>query len=62
MHVTAACDDLELAQAVEDEVYALTVSGPAAGAGLRSEKRFPRVEVVDGLIDRALVPTEVVWG
>jgi hypothetical protein len=62
VHVTAACDDLELAQAVEDEVYALTVSGPAAGAGLRSEKRFPRVEVVDGLIDRALVPTEVVWG
>jgi Acyclic terpene utilisation family protein AtuA len=62
VHVTAACDDLELAQAVEDEVYALTVSGPAAGAGLRSEKRFPRIEVVDGLIDRELVPTEVVWG
>lgn len=62
VHVSAACDDAELAQAVEDEVYALTVSGPAGGAGIRSERRFPRVEVIDGLIDRDLVTPAVVWG
>jgi hypothetical protein len=61
VHVSAACDDLDLAQAVEDEVFALTVSGPAAGAGIRSERRFPRTEVVDGLIDRDLVTQELVW-
>jgi len=61
VHVSAACDDLELAQAVEDEVFALTVSGPAGGAGIRSERRFPRTEVVDGLIDRELVCQELVW-
>jgi hypothetical protein len=59
-HVTASCDDAELAQAVEDEVYALTLSGPAGGAGLRSETR-PRVAVVDGLIARELVTPELVW-
>jgi hypothetical protein len=59
-HVTAACDDAELAQVVEDEVYALTLSGPAAGAGLRSETR-PRVAVIDGLIARELVAPELVW-
>ncbi len=61
VHVSAACDDLDLAQAVEDEVFALTVSGPAAGAGIRSERRFPRTEVVDGLIDRDLVTQELTW-
>ena len=61
VHVSAACDDLELAQAVEDEVFALTVSGPAGGAGIRSERRFPRTEVVDGFIDRDLVAQEIVW-
>ena len=59
-HVSAACVDDEIAQAVEDEVYALTLSGPSSGAGLRSERR-PRVEVVDGLIARAAVTTELVW-
>jgi Acyclic terpene utilisation family protein AtuA len=59
-HVSAACVDDEMAQAVEDEVYALTLSGPSSGAGLRSERR-PRVEVVDGLIARAAVATELVW-
>jgi hypothetical protein len=59
-HVTAACADAEMAQVVEDEVYALTISGPSSGAGLRSERR-PRVEVVDGLISRGAVQPQVVW-
>jgi hypothetical protein len=59
-HVSAACPDEELAQAVEDEVYALTLSGPSAGGGVRSERR-PRVEVVDGLIDKTAVTTELEW-
>jgi len=59
-HVSAACDDMEMAQAVEDEVYALTLSGPAGGAGLRAEKR-PRVMVVDGLLAREQVSPELVW-
>jgi hypothetical protein len=59
-HVSAACPDAELAQAVEDEVYALTLSGPSSGGGVRSERR-PRVEVVDGLIAQAAVPTEIQW-
>ena len=60
VHVSARCPDAEAAQAVEDEVYALTLSGPAGGAGIRSERR-PRLDVVDGLIDRALVGSSVVW-
>ena len=52
--------DDELAQAVEDEVYALTLSGPSSGGGLRSERR-PRVEVVDGLIDETAVTTALEW-
>lgn len=59
-HVSAVCTDEEMAQAIEDEVYALTLSGPSSGAGLRSECR-PRVEVVDGLIPRAAVTPELVW-
>ena len=59
-HVSAACEDDEMAQVVEDEVYALTLSGPAAGAGLRSERR-PRVEVVDGLIARDAVTPQLAW-
>lgn len=59
-HVSAACEDEEQAQVVEDEVYALTLSGPAAGAGLRSERR-PRIEVVDGLIAREIVTTGLHW-
>ena len=59
-HVSAACPDDELAQAVEDEVYALTLSGPSSGGGVRSERR-PRVEVVDGLIDKRAVSIELEW-
>lgn len=60
VHVSARCPDAEAAQAIEDEVYALTLSGPAGGAGLRSERR-PRLDVVDGLIDRARVTPSLVW-
>jgi hypothetical protein len=59
-HVSARCADAEIAQIVEDEVYALTISGPAGGGSVRSERR-PRLDVVDGLIDRDLVRTELVW-
>ena len=41
-------------------MYALTLSGPAGGGSIRSERR-PSLIVVDGLIDRDLVKTEIVW-
>jgi Acyclic terpene utilisation family protein AtuA len=60
VHVSARCADAEMAQIVEDEVYAMTLSGPAGAGSVRSERR-PRLDVVDGFIDRALVATELVW-
>jgi len=60
VHVSARCADAEMAQIVEDEVIALTLSGPAGGGSIRSERR-PRLDVVDGFIDRDLVATELVW-
>jgi hypothetical protein len=60
VHVSARCADAETAQWVEDEVYALTLSGPAGGGSVRSERR-PRLDVVDGLIDRDLVDTLLLW-
>jgi hypothetical protein len=60
VHVSARCTDAELAQWVEDEVYALTLSGPAGGGSVRSERR-PRLDVVDGLIDRDRVDTRLAW-
>jgi hypothetical protein len=60
VHISARCADAEMAQIVEDEVYALTLSGPAGGGSVRSERR-PRLEVVDGFIDRNLVSTKLVW-
>lgn len=60
VHVSARCPDAETAQIVEDEVYALTLSGPAGGGSVRSERR-PSLAVVDGLIDRELVKPETVW-
>lgn len=60
MHVSARCDDAEAAQIIEDEVYALTISGPAGGGSVRSERR-PSLAVVDGLIDRTHVETDIVW-
>lgn len=61
VHVSAACDDEADAQAVEDEVYTLTICGPAGGGSVRSERR-PRIEVLDGFVDRDLVTTSLAWG
>ncbi|UUZ62768.1 hypothetical protein LP417_23150 [Polaromonas sp. P1-6] len=60
VHVSARCQDLEQAQVVEDEVYALTLSGPAGGCSVRSERR-PRIEVLDGFIAASQVHTQIVW-
>lgn len=60
VHVSARCVDAEMAQIIEDEVYALTLSGPAGGGSVRSERR-PNLAVIDGFIDRELVKSEVIW-
>lgn len=60
VHVSVRCQDMEQAQTVEDEVYALTLSGPAGGCSVRSERR-PRIEVLDGFIDASRVHTQIVW-
>lgn len=60
VHVSALCGDDEIAQEVEDEVYALTICGPSGGGSVRSERR-PRLDIVDGYIDRTLVPTALEW-
>jgi len=60
VHVSARCADAEAAQAIEDEVYAMTLSGPAGGSSVRSEKR-PRIEILDGYIAPSEVPTHLVW-
>jgi hypothetical protein len=60
VHVSARCPDAELAQIVEDEVYALSLSGPAGAGSMRCERRA-NLAVVDGLIDRQHVKTETLW-
>ena len=60
VHVSARCADLEAAQVIEDEVYALTLSGPAGGCSVRSERR-PRIEVLDGFIAHELVRPRIEW-
>jgi hypothetical protein len=60
VHVSAACAGAEQAQNVEDELIGLTVAGPAGAGGIRSERR-PRIEAVDGLVDRSLAQPAVVW-
>jgi hypothetical protein len=45
---------------IEDEIYALTLSGPAGGCSVRSERRN-RIEVLDGFIAPGLVRPEIVW-
>jgi hypothetical protein len=60
VHVSARCEDAELAQALEDEVYALTISGPAGGGSVRSERRG-RVESITGFVPRAHVATHLEW-
>lgn len=60
VHVSARCVDAEMAQIIEDEVYALTLSGPAGGGSVRSERRA-NLAVVDGYIDREHVKPDVIW-
>ena len=60
VHVSAQCEDAELAQAVEDEVYALTISGPAGGGSVRSERRG-RVESITGFLPRDRVVPRIEW-
>ena len=58
VHVSARCQDAAMALIVEDEIYALTLSGPAGGGSVRSERR-PNLSVIDGFIDRDLVVPEI---
>ncbi len=60
VHVSARCADGETAQIIEDEIYAMTLSGPAGGCSVRSEKR-PRIEVLDGYINPSLVNPQIIW-
>lgn len=60
VHISARCDDAQVAQMVEDEVYTLTISGPAAGGSVRSERRS-RIESITGFIPRNQVPTHIEW-
>jgi len=60
VHVSARCEDAEMAQAVEDEIYALTISGPAGGGSVRSERRG-RVESLAGFLPRASVSATIEW-
>ncbi len=61
VHVSARCDDSGVAQTVEDEVYTLTISGPAGGGSVRSERR-PRIETITGFIQLERGPTHIEWG
>ncbi|MDE2457077.1 MAG: hypothetical protein KGL43_26090, partial [Burkholderiales bacterium] len=60
VHVSARCPDLEAAQIVEDEIYAMTLSGPAGGCSVRSERRS-RIEVVDGYIPAHRIEVGIEW-
>ena len=60
VHVSARCADLETAQIVEDEIYAMTLSGPAGGCSVRSERRS-RIEVIDGYIAAERVKPHIEW-
>ncbi len=60
VHVSARCADLEAAQIIEDEIYAMTLSGPAGGCSVRSERRL-RIEVLDGFIAHGLVNPQIEW-
>ena len=60
VHVSARCADGQAAQTIEDEVYAMTLSGPAGGCSVRSERRA-RIEVVDGYIAARHIQTGIEW-
>ena len=61
VHVSASCEDAELAQIIEDEIYTLTIAGPAGGCSVRTERR-PRIETITGFIPRDRVATRIDWG
>jgi hypothetical protein len=61
VHVSARCPDGECAQWIEDEVYALTLSGPAGGCSVRSERR-PNIETITGFLPRERVQPRIDWG
>lgn len=60
LHVSAVCADEAQALIVEDEVYALTLSGPAGGGSVRSERRA-RIDTLTGFIPRERVKPTVHW-
>jgi hypothetical protein len=60
VHASVPCADAAEARTVEDEVIWLSIGGPPAAGGIRSERR-DRVEVIDGRIDRAAVVEELYW-
>lgn len=60
MHISAVCESKELVQAVEDELYTLTLAGPAGGCCMRSESR-PHLQVESGLIGRESVVPAIEW-
>jgi hypothetical protein len=60
VHASVPCADPDAARAVEDEVIWLSIGGPPAAGGIRSERR-DRVEVIDGRIDRTAVAQELHW-
>ena len=61
VHLSARCENADMAQAVEDEVYQLTISGPAGGGSVRSERRG-NVESITGFLPRHRVPVHIQWG
>jgi hypothetical protein len=58
VHVSVRVGSEEAAHTVEDEVFGLTLTGPAGGCGIRSERR-ERIESVTGWIDRGDVTATV---
>jgi len=60
VHVSARCQDGEMAQAVEDEIYSLTISGPAGGGSVRSERRG-HVESITGFLPRERCAARIEW-
>lgn len=60
VHVSAAVAGADEALAIEDEVIGLTLCGPAAAGGIRSERRA-NLAVLDGRLDRERVEETVAW-
>lgn len=60
VHASARCRDEAGALTAEDEVFGLTLTGPAGGSCVRSELRR-RIDTVTGWVSREDVVTDVVW-